>query len=176
MTSTLSCSVRGRENYLHSIENRPERICRRKELLANSQDMILGIRSRILAFEKFRDLKNDNYAVVPPEGAKKLLNNLYNTEIDIVIETAKTLFIREAKHEADFGSDSRLVLVHQLIRQYVMAHALLETLGCKKQVVPFIVGPDAAKLKERGQVRFMLEQGWLKESNVLNWKEVVSPR
>ena len=179
---TKACDVhielfwKGTRDYLHSIENRTERDRRRKDLLENSKNILLGIRCKILAFENFRNLKCDNYAVVPPEGAKKLLNNLYNTEIDIVIETPKKLYIGEAKHEADFGSDSRLVLVHQLIRQYVMAQALLEALGSKKQVIPFIVGPDAAKLKERGQVRFMLEQCWLKESNVLNWKEVALPR
>ena len=159
---TKACDVhielfwKGTRDYLHSMANKTERNCRRKELLANSKDILLVIRGKILAFENFRNLKCDNYAVVSLEGAKKLLNNLYNTEIDIVIETPKRLFIGEAKHEADFGSDSRLVLVHQLIRQYVMAQALLETLGCKKQVIPFIVGPDAAKLKEKGQVRFML--------------------
>ena len=179
---TKACDVhielfwKGTRDYLHSIENKTERDRRRKELLANSQNILLGIRSKILAFENFRNLKCDNYAVVPPEGAKKLLNNLYNAEIDIVIETPKRLFIGEAKHEADFGSDGRLVLVHQLIRQYVTVHALLETLGCKKQVIPFIVGPDAAELNERGQVRFMIEHGWLKKSNVLNWEEVALPR
>ena len=42
--------------------------------------------------------------------------------IDIVLETMDRLFIGEAKLESALGSDSDHVLVHQLIRQYAMAH------------------------------------------------------
>lgn len=166
---------KGVRDYLHSIKDRDKRGCRREELLANSKKMLSDVRRRILSFGDLRDLKEHNYSAAPPES-KKLLNNLYNTEIDIVMETPKSLFIGEAKHEASFGADSRLVLVHQLIRQYVMANALLETLGCKKQIVPFVVGDDAADLKKKQQVRFMIDQQWLDECNVLDWNKIASLR
>ena len=62
-----------------------------------------------------------------PDGKEKsLYNNLYNTEIDIVLETPKHLFIGEAKHESDLGTKGERVLVHQLIRQYVMTRILVD--------------------------------------------------
>ena len=40
----------------------------------------------------------------------------------------KTGFYEGIKHEMTFGANGRLVLVHQLIRQYVMAKILMDRL------------------------------------------------
>ena len=123
--------------------------------------------------DRFRPLQNVNY-VVPTEGSKaKLFNNLRNTEIDIVIETPGYLLIGEAKHESDFHANGNLILVHQLIRQYVMAKVLLKCLGSdKKEVIAFVVGDRAEQLAKNNQVKFMFQQGWLKKSNVLEWGDI----
>lgn len=117
----------------------------------------------------FNSLESHNY-----DASKEmaLFNNLKNTEIDIVLQTQKHLFIGEAKDESRFGADGRLVLVHQLIRQYVMAKILLDCLGCDKKVVPFIVGDKLPSLKKTAQVKFMREQGWLEEKNILSWDDI----
>ena len=87
-------------------------------------------------------------------------NNLVNTEIDIVLQSPNHLFIGEAKHEMTFGANGRLVLVHQLIRQYVMAKILMDRLEsdglAKKNVIPFVVGDDVGSLKKGRQVEFMV--------------------
>ena len=110
-----------------------------------------------------------------PEGNEtNLYNNLCNTEIDIVLETSKYLFIGEAKHESDLGTNGELVLVHQLIRQYVMAKILVdlrESDGCPgKEVIPFIVADKESNIKDKHQVRFMRDhECWLNEKNILSW-------
>ena len=121
----------------------------------------------------FRPLQDANYVAPTKESKAKLFNNLRNTEIDIVIETPGYLLIGEAKHESDFHANGNLILVHQLIRQYVMAKVLLKCLGSdKKEVIPFVVGDYAEKLKSKNQVKFMIQQGWLKTGNVLEWGDV----
>ena len=162
---------KGMRDHLHGIP-KVEIEDSEARLLKYSGEMLPGIRKRILEWGEFRELKDYNYALPSSESKRKLLNNLYNTEIDIVIETPASLFIGEAKHEASFGADSRLVLVHQLIRQYVMAKSLLNTLGCRRRVVPFVVGDDVGRLKKRQQVRFMVAQGWMRGRNVLDWKDI----
>ena len=82
------------------------------------------------------------------------------------------LFIGGAKDESDFNTDSRRVLVHQLIRQYVMAKILVARLGSEKKVVPFVVGDNSDKLKRYSQVKFMVCQEWLPERNILTWKDI----
>ena len=98
----------------------------------------------------------------------KFGNNLANTEIDIVLETPQCLFIGEAKAEATLDGSGNLVLVHQLIRQYVMAWILIVLTESNKKVVPFMVGANA----EQVQVQFMLSQGWLHEKNILSWNQI----
>ena len=105
-----------------------------------------------------------------------MCNNLLNTEIDIVLETTEYLFIGEAKDESTFGAKSKYVLVHQLIRQYVMASIVVALVGNRKSVVPFIVGDKPKGLQNNGQVRFMMKQGWLKKENVLSWGEIEGVR
>ena len=64
-------------------------------------------------------------------------------------------------------------MVHQLIRQYVMARILIRVMGSEKGVVPFLVVADADHTKRTGQVRFMAEQvKWLKPKNVLTWGDI----
>ena len=121
----------------------------------------------------FRALKDHNY-VVSRETQKDMYNNLRNTEIDIVLETPKHLFIGEAKQESGFGRSGKLILVHQLVRQFVTATILLDLIGKSKRVVPFVVA-DYEKLdsvNSTAQVAFMVEQGWLKQKNVLSWRDI----
>ena len=83
------------------------------------------------------------------EGMTKLYNNLRETEIDVVLETPKYLFIGEAKGETDLRGNGYRVLVHQLIRQYVMARILVDRLESGKEVVPLSLG-----MTRRGESRF----------------------
>lgn len=140
---------------------------------AESYTRLFGdLRRKIEGFNKFRELNDCNYDVSTKERRDQLRDNLINTEIDIVLESPNCLYIGEAKHEMSFGADGSLVLVHQLIRQYVMARILLDRLGCKKDVIPFVVGDDAKGLKKSQQVKFMIYQGWMNEENVLKWGKV----
>ena len=119
---------------------------------------------------RFAELKEWNYSI--ESRTTVLANNLYNTEVDIVLETPHRLFIGEAKHGSPFGSESKSVLVHQLIRQYVMAKILLNCLGCEKAIEPFVVGPNVKQLMKVNQVDFMIWKGWMKKSNVLSWSDI----
>ncbi len=87
----------------------------------------------------FWSLQPKNYDVSTQDRIDALFNNLSHTEIDIVLESPNHLFIGEAKHESGFNTDGT-ILVHQLIREYVMARILVEHLGYRKGVVPFVVG------------------------------------
>ena len=112
-----------------------------------------------------------NYSPTNQEDKSKLYTNLQNTEVDIVLETPGHLFIGEAKNESDLGANPDLVLVHQLIRQYVMARILVELKESDKKVVPFVV-VNSTKLKtvkNKAQVKFMIDQCWLKGCNILSW-------
>ena len=120
----------------------------------------------------FNSLQADNYIVSTDNRRNMLFSNLRNTEIDIVIASPNHLFIGEAKGEMGLHSNSKYMLVHQLIRQYVMANILLKHLGSKKTVVPFMVSNDTAKEKRNLQARFMLCQEWLKKENILAWEDV----
>ena len=79
-----------------------------------------NLREKIEEFQSEKGLKLQlpnqwNYDV-PEDRMAQLGNNLVNTEIDVVLETPKCLFIGEAKAESTFGTDGSDVLVHQLIR------------------------------------------------------------
>ena len=133
-----------------------------------------GLRRDIQRIGGFNNLRSDNYDVSTPKRQSMLFQNLRNTEVDIVLEDSESLFIGEAKHEMGFGADGKLILVHQLVRQYVMARILVELSVDteKKKVVPFVVGDDVKKVRQFNQIRFMVNQGWLQEENVLNWQEI----
>ena len=127
--------------------------------------------------DKFNGLslpKDSNYAVPVGNGVKKLYDNLRHTEIDIVLETPNHLFIGEAKDASRLDAKGSYFLVHQLIRQYVMATILVDLRKPEKKVIPFVVGDSdkLASLMNTVQVKFMLDQGWLKEGNVLSWDDI----
>lgn len=102
----------------------------------------------------------------------KLANNLRNTEIDIVLESQHHLFIGEAKRDEKFGGNKKLVLVHQLVRQYVAATILLDFVGKKKKIVPFVVGDDKKVLHRKKQVQFMIQCLGMRHDNVLDWDDI----
>ena len=85
-----------------------------------------------------------------------------------MLESQHALFIGEAKGEMSLGADSKLVLVHQLIRQYVMANILVDLIGIRKRVIPFVVGCN----ERQRQIEFMVAQGWMKERHILGWDQI----
>ncbi len=117
-------------------------------------------------------LGSQNYIVANCTSRESLFDNLRNTEFDIVIESPNHLFIGEAKGEMGFGAQGRLVLVHQLIRQFVTARILLAHLKRKKTVVPFIVRDKLHSKRHAVQVQFMLDRCWMKKENILSWSTV----
>ncbi|MDE0270951.1 MAG: hypothetical protein OXP11_07080 [Gammaproteobacteria bacterium] len=117
----------------------------------------------------FRCLKTQNYEVLCID---KLYHNLCNTEIDVVLETDQYLFIGEAKYKTALHANSKYVLVHQLVRQYVMAKILVDLCEEPKCVVPFVVGVDP----EQEQVKFMIKQHWMNKKNILCWKDIEAIR
>ena len=131
-----------------------------------------NLRRDVLASQEFRELQDDHYVSSGDSAASRLTNNLLGTEVDVVLETPKHLFIGEVKHESTFGADGKLVLVHQLIRQYVAATILLQLVGDRKEVIPFVVGDNTDYLKKTSQVRFMIDQCWLRQTNILNWEDI----
>ena len=132
------------------------------------------LREEIDDFGQFNTLNDWNYVESGHGGVTKLGNNLVNSEIDIVLETPQYLCIGEAKAEMSFNADGKRVLVHQLVRQYVMARILVDYLESEKEVVHFVVGEDVQSLMRRRQVRFMLKQGWIKRKNILTWNEIAT--
>ena len=147
-----------------------------------------GLREELEEFShetrKDSKLSSDSYTVQTEKQKKYLYNNLIYTETDIVINTPEHLFIGEAKHETrEFNTDGKN-LMHQLIREYVMATILIHCLEPIKKVVPFVIGDNIAQLKKSypqqqhiHQLDFMINQrklnrspgNWLKEENVLSW-------
>ena len=131
-----------------------------------------NLRGDVLGFQEFAELEGSHYISNGERAESRLTNNLLGTEVDVVLETPKHLFIGEVKHESTFGADGKLVLVHQLVRQYVTATILLQIAGERKEVIPFVVGDSTDYLNKTSQVRFMISQGWLSQANVLDWGDV----
>lgn len=105
----------------------------------------------------------------------KLINNLLNTEIDIVIQSSNSLYLGEAKAECGFSSNGGNVLVHQLIRQHVVGRLILKHSNSKLKLKQFVVLNERADydaLPE--QLKFVICQGWMKDSNRLTWKCIES--
>ncbi len=140
----------------------------------------LGILRQRLPY-RFLEMKPYHYALPESTYQSKLYNNLTSTEVDVVLETSDYLLIGECKHESDLGVNPDYILVHQVIRQYVMARILANYISLsaevdvkEKEVIPFIVG-DGDKLgsiRNSTQIRFMTEVGWLREGNILDWNQV----
>ncbi len=98
-------------------------------------------------------------------------DNIRNTEIDIVIATANTLFIGEVKDTQTFGAKGSLVLAHQLLRQYITARMLVDEMEKEMRVIPFILS-DSKRTLKNGQVRLMLALGYLDESRIFTWDDL----
>ena len=135
-------------------------------------ELFPNLRADIEESGSFATLKANNYAVETPDQRSSLASNLFHTEIDIVLESPSHLFIGEAKHLSDLGADSRHVLTHQLVRQYVMARILVELRGTEHTVVPFVVSDGGTDVENSSQVQFMLEQCYLREANILQWSDI----
>ena len=106
-------------------------------------------------YGKFRKPQNHHYKVSDTTQEAMLASNLCNSEIDVVVESPRNLFIGEAKYKSSFHANGNLVVVHQLIRQYVMARILVDLVGYEKKVVPFVVGGS----RRQEKVGFMLHKG-----------------
>ena len=159
---------KGMRDYLHGNRTKDDS----NDFAERYERLFPNLRKKIELSGGFRPFNASNYDVSTQERKTKLRNNLINTEIDIVLESPNCLYIGEAKHEMTFGADGKLVLVHQLIRQYVMAKILVDLTGHKKEVVPFVVGDDVGELEKSHQVDFMIRQGWMNRENVLEWGRV----
>lgn len=167
---SLELFWKGIRDYLHNADGEKEEHFSR---FAESYSCLFpDLRERIKGFSQFRSLNDCNYDPSTREREISLGNNLANTEIDIVLESPECLFIGEAKGEMSFNTDGKRVLVHQLIRQYVMASLLIHRLGADRKVIPFVIGDRVERLKRTRQVGFMIEQGWLKDENVLSWNHL----
>ena len=146
------------------------------DLAERYQCLFPGLRDRVEAFGGFGNLKDSNYIVSTSEERRKLANNLFNTEIDIVLSTPTRLYIGEAKDEAKLRGQGDLVLVHQLVRQYVTARILIDRLVSRGQaspvrVVPFLVRNKSTG-REQAQVDFMVERCWMERENALTWNDI----
>ena len=169
----------GMRDYIDQLGNENQPPPTHQDLAERYRCWFPNLRKDIKEFDGFRDLNDANYDVSKPEREYTLRRNLIHTEIDIVLETQDHLFIGQAKHESGFGVDGKDVLVHQLIRQYVMAKILVDLTRSDKQVISFVVGDDTDKMNKYVQVKFMLDQrrrykdqGWLRKGNVLSWGKI----
>lgn len=156
----------GMRDHLHKSDKKPE--LEKDRLASIYRSLFRSLQDEVQESGMFQ---------APPESydgsrASDLASNLFNTEIDVVLESPSHLFIGEAKHESEFGSDGANVLTHQLIRQYVMASVLVEFSGVKREVVPFVVGDDSAALNRSHQVQFMRQRGWMRKENILTWNDI----
>ena len=134
------------------------------------------LRGRLKQWSKFKLKWEDWHYSTCTTYKDRLLSNLIGTEIDIVLETPKRIYIGEAKSESNFGSDGRNVLVHQLLRQFVATEVLTHVQGNCKRVVPFVVierveGKEPTRFS---QVEFMLSNGIMEEKHILYWDEITT--
>jgi len=165
---------KGMRDFLY--QNRLKRNVMEQELGKLYKAFFSNLRADVEDFRGFQTLRLKNYNTSAPGWLTSLFNNLRNTEVDVVVESPDTLFVGEAKHEMSFGANSNHFLVHQLIRQYVMATILVELSPRSqgKKVIPFVVGDDFSRLIQSTQVKFSMSQGWLRAANVLTWEEIAS--
>lgn len=140
-----------------------------ERLVASCRKLFPRLREEIKAFGSFRDLQDFNYDISSDDQRERLLNNLLNTEIDVVVESPGRLYIGEAKYKSGFHANGKLVLVHQLVRQYVTASVLADVTGRELEVVPFVI---TVKPGRSEQIRFMMQRYWMEAGNRLTWDEV----
>lgn len=141
------------------------------ELIALYKEEFRTLREDIENFGcRFRNLKEDNYVVDKPHREDIFLSNVIHTEIDMVIQSENYLYIGEMKYEAPFSANSKHVLVHQLIRQYVVSKLLVSHQKCKiRSVKQFVV---VKKKPASNQLDFVKYQGWLCDKNILTWNDL----
>lgn len=139
-------------------------------LVESCRRQFQDLRERIQRYRHFRNLDDSegNYQLSSEKHRPKLVTNLRNTEIDIVLESPTRLYIGEAKSESSFHASGKLVLVHQLVRQYVLAKVLVDVLGCDREVIPFVV-VNSTRGRQSHQVQFMVGQGWMSAESCLTW-------
>ena len=120
---------KGMRDYLGQLKRENEDIPTAQQLAECYASQFGELRESVANFRApkhphtFQTLKPHNYDA-SDQNHTVLFNNLRDTEIDIVLQSSGYLFIGEAKHESKFGGEGKLILVHQLIRQYVMAKFL----------------------------------------------------
>ena len=143
-------------------------------------------RLKTQAIDKYNDFKgigrtirnyglhvsNDNYETSASDFESRLFNNLRSTEIDIVITSNRYILIGEAKCDEDLGADSRLFLTHQLIRQYIKTDIICKIMGAEVKIIPFIVCKDIEKVKNKSQVKLMIEKFGLDPRNIFHWNDL----
>ena len=156
---------------------------RKAQLVRSYRKRFCNLRHEVQQYGCFRKLEPGNYEVLSADQEKQLVANLVNTEIDIVLETPTHLFIGEAKYKSGFHASGKLILVHQLVRQYVMAKVLVDVLPCHREVVPFVVtegvqrqtrsdrNADEPGLRSR-QVQFLIQRCWMQPCNCLTWDDL----
>ena len=154
------------------------------ELLVKScRRLFPDLRRRIEESPCFLDLGAGNYDIASDDRRARLVANLVNTEIDIVIVSPERLYIGEAKFKSGFHASGELVLVHQLVRQYVTARVLVDVLKSSRTVVPFVVTEGTARrsgsrvdadeqVPRSHQVRFLIDQDWMNTGNCLTWDDL----
>ena len=82
------------------------------------------------------------------------------------------MFVGESKEESRLGASGSYVLVHRLIRQYVMAAILVDLISSREQyprkaIVPFAVVGDRDRFMATGQVNFLIRHHGLESDNIL---------
>ena len=133
----------GMRDHLHQTRKGKGRLlneCILQDFAKRYERLFPNLREKVKQFKSEEGLSlrvpnHWNYDVCTEVGKTKLGNNLYKTEIDVVLETPKHLFIGEAKGETNFGGRGERGLPHQLIREYIMARILVNRLDSKKDVV-----------------------------------------
>ena len=143
-----------------------------EQLVSSCRRLFPKLRDKIKTFDGFNDLQPHNYNISSEDQRQQLLNNLLNTEIDIIIKSPERLYIGEAKYASGFHADGKLVLVHQLVRQYVMANVLVDVTGSKLKVVPFVITEEREKRREPDQIRFMMHREWMEPDHRLTWDQI----
>ena len=141
-----------------------------RDLAERYERLFPNLSHKVDSFQYLQTSHTFNYNPSQGNQEDNLGNNLANTEVDVVLETPNHIFVGEAKHETGFDSyDTGDVIVHQLLRQRVMVKILLDIWESKKRVVQFVVADDKERAKNFGQVRFLIDQKWMSDQNVLTW-------
>ncbi|AFI88866.1 hypothetical protein [Pectobacterium parmentieri] len=138
-------------------------------LFPNLQENVLSFMDEERKY--LRVEKSVNYSLERENAPLSLFHNIRNTEIDIVIETRRKLYIGEVKDSQKFGANGNLFLPHQLLRQYVTARILVDELGKDLDIVPFIISNNK-ETEKSGQIKLMNKLNYLNMKNVFTWSDI----